>query len=588
MDKVCLGGMDVTLQLARTEAAKYHVPAEFVLEKSLPSFELRRRGGHLVIAAPSSLEMLYGVYDYAERFGGYTFFEPGRDLFDEGLRVEVCAPELPDEVLVPARQPLLKRRGFIQEFPFDAETPALFDWMAKNKLNYLLVWMIYYDELAGELKQAAAARGITIESGHHNFNYWIPGKLYGKTHPEFFAEINGRRISPSEKAGILQSEQLCTTNPQLRAEIARRMLDYCQAHPEVKTISLVPNDGFGWCECENCSKFYDKNKKGDFYSLSEHVYKADRIYHDMVRDIAARVNCVRPDLQITMVAYINYCAPSEGFTLNPGMAVHFAPYWRCINHEINDLTCPVNSRYADDLLKWCATKRGGEVNVYEYYMGVNFYLSLPMIHFREMFHELQWYHEIGVDGILTQFHLPHWSVYGLNYYLMGKAARGGSETETIGTILERLFGEDAAEAREFYFNLKQLMLKMGKCHIPYPYSLFRRTSAADYQALLMQAKALAARKPNDRFRGELVVWMEYLCRFKSFFDRMHAKTATIEEARELLEWIHSYRDTRVFVHDRFDSYFQAIEEALRSGHEWLHFNLDWEDEYIRRQESQIY
>ena len=137
--------------------------------------------------------------------------------------------------------------------------------MAKNKMNYLLVWMKYYDELSDELKEFARIRGIEIESGHHNFNYWIPGKIYTNAHPDFFAEINGKRINPSTKDDeLLLSEQLCTTNPKLRSEIVRRMVEYCDKHPEVKTISLVPNDGFGWCECENCSKFYDKNKKGDF------------------------------------------------------------------------------------------------------------------------------------------------------------------------------------------------------------------------------------------------------------------------------------------------------------------------------------
>ena len=574
--------MYTTLQLARDEAEKYGVQAQFVIEPALSSFEIRRTDGHLAIAAPSDLELLYGVYECAERFGGYTFFEPGHDRFDERLKVNPCASNLPDATLLPARPPRLKRRGFIQEFPFNSETPILFDWMAKNKLNYLLVWMKYYDELSDELKQAAALRGIEIESGHHNFDYWIPGKTYGKTHPEFFAEINGKRISPSGNAELLLSEQLCTTNPELRAEIARRMLEYCDAHPEVHTISLVPNDGFGWCECKNCSKFYDKNEKGDFYSLSEHVYKADRIYHDMVRDVAARVNRVRPDIQITLVAYVNYCAPSPGFTLNDGMAVHFAPYWRCINHEINDMRCPINSHYADDLRQWCKVKRGGEVNVYEYFMGVNFYLSLPMIHFHEMFHELQWYHDIGVDGILTQFHLPHWTVYGLNYYLMAKAARGADESTALDDILQRLFGPDAGEARSFYHSIKQLLLTMGNCHIPYPDSLFRRTKLADYQGLLAQAHELAAKDPDDSFRQELVIWMDYLCRFKTLFDSIHADQATTEDVRQLLEWIHTHHATRIFVHERFDLYFQGIQEALRSGHKWLHFNIDWEDEYIRR------
>ena len=255
---------DKTLELAGRELERYGLRAELALEKDLPSFEIRRKDGKTTIGAPDPLELLYGVYDWAERAGGYCFFEPGRDRFDAGR----IPRSLPDGILVPARKVRLKRRGFIQEFPFGAETRDLFDWMAKNKLNYLLTWMKYYDGLSDELKEFAAVRGIVIESGHHNFNYWIPGRKYGKTHPEYFAEINGRRIESSDgKSELLLSEQLCTTNPELRAEIVKNMLEYCGKHPEVKVISLIPNDGFGWCECENCSRFYDKSKKGDRKSV---------------------------------------------------------------------------------------------------------------------------------------------------------------------------------------------------------------------------------------------------------------------------------------------------------------------------------
>jgi len=165
---------------------------------------------------------------------------------------------------------------------------------------------------------------------------------------------------------------------------------------------------------------------------------------------------------------------------------------------------------------------------------------------------------------------------------MGKAARGEAEEETIDGIMRRLFGADAAQAQAFYGNIKKLLLTMGKCHIPYPYSLFRRTKLADYQELLAQAREIAARKPSDRFRQELVIWMDYICRFKAFFDKVQSQKATVEDAENLLAWVHSYRDTRVFVHDRFDTYFEAIKEDIRNNRPWYHFNIDWEDEYVRR------
>lgn len=569
--------------LAYSELKKYKLDAQLIFDNSLAAFEIRCTDGKAVIAASNEIELLYGVYEFAERFGGWSFFEPGTDRFDITRKIT----DLPDGVLLKSPVPLLKRRGFIQEFPFDDETEQLFDWMAKNKLNYLLVWMKYYDELSDELKEFARLRGIEIESGHHNFNYWIPGQTYGKSHPHFFAETNGKRITPSGNSELLLSEQLCTTNPELRSEIVRRMEEYCDKHPEVKKISLIPNDGFGWCECENCSKFYDKEQKGDFYSVSRHVYRANTIYHDMVKDIAARLHKTRPDIQITFCAYVNYCTPAKNFTLEQGMAVHMAPYWRCINHALDDPSCEINSNYLRDITQWCNIKNGGEVNIYEYYMGINFYLSLPMIHWEKMFREARWYNEHKVDGVLTQFHLAHWRVYGMNYRLMAQALRGEDEKTSIWRQLETLFGKDAGEAEIFYREIEQTMQNMGQCHIPYPRSLFRRTELKHFEHIHELACQLAKKSPKDRFRCELTVWTEYLIRFKKLADKLFHCQATCTDVDDLLKWVHSFKDSRIFVHAKFDMYFDAVKDVIKAGKPWIHFNIAWEDEYILEHDNYL-
>ena len=573
----------IRYNLAKDELKRLNLNAQLIIKEELPSFEIEVKDQLFTIYAPNSLELLYGVYTLAEKFGGWSFWNPGKETFNTN---KVFTPQ--DGIVVKACQPLLENRGFIQEFPFNDQTKDLFDWMVKNKLNYLLVWMKYYDDLSSELKEYALVRGIAIESGHHNFNYWIPGRKYGKSNPEFFAEINGMRIQSSDgKAELLLSEQLCTTNKQLRQEIAKNMLEYCEKNPEVKTISLVPNDGFGWCECSECSKFYDKSKKGDFYSLSTHVYVADKIYHNMVEEIAQIVGKVRPDIKITLCAYINYCRPSKNFKLTPNLGVHFAPYWRCINHTIDDENCPVNSFYARDIKEWCSVKEGGKVNIYEYYMGVNFYLSLPMIHFEEMFHEIQWYNKNNVDGVLTQFHIPHWSVYGLNYCLMAKAARGEDAKVAIDSLFDEVFGDDAKLAKEFYHEVKLLQKKIGTCHIPYPRSILRRTKAEDFAKLIPLAQELAKKSPNDSFRQDLVTWTTYMLKFKELFDKYQDGQLTLDNLKEFLDFIHSYRESRVFVHDRFDMYFKALETALTNNTKWIHFNLPWEDDYILQQEDKF-
>lgn len=558
---------------------------KFDVKSYAHGFSLMVSEDKLLFSAPSEIEILYAVYDFAEEFLGFCFFEPGVDrLSDRSVKIE-----LKNGILLANRQPVIKRRGFVQEFPFTEDNYLIGDWMVKNKMNYLMTWMKYYDEVPQKMKDFYHARGIEIESGHHNFNYWIPPEKYYSSHPDFFAVINGKRINPTmSKSTLLLSEQLCTTNPCLRAEIVKNMVAYCKAHPEIKTISLLPNDGFGWCECESCSKFYDKNAKGSLYSLSEHVYKANKIYHDMFKNIFMQLKKQLPDISLTLCSYVNYSVPSKGFKLEKNMAVHFAPYWRCINHRINDKTCHTNSHYAADLDKWLAIRNGGDVNICEYYMGINLYISLPVIHHEDIFDEIAFYGEKNVDGLITQFHIPHWTAYGLNFYMMGKAAYGADKKSAVQAAMEKIFGPDWKLADKFYAAMKKLVLSAKTCHIPYPYSLFSRTALKQYQSVNEMAKRLLEQAPKDKFRKELVIWTEYLIRFKELFDRYHYKRdVQVRDVEALSKWIHRFKSSRVFVHPKVDMLMGAWINAIKTGKDWYHFNLEWEDEYIRKHKESL-
>lgn len=561
-----------------------NIEIKFELKPDEKGFSVIVGFDNLTFQAPTAVEILYAVYDFAEEFLGFCFFEPGVDRIDKS-KTKV---ELKEGILIANRHPLIGNRGFIQEFPFSEDNYLIGDWMAKNKLNYLMTWMKYYDKMPAAMKNFYQVRGIEIESGHHNFNYWIPPEKYYQKHPDFFATIGGKRISPTmDKSALLLSEQLCTTNPELRAEIVKNMVAYCRKHPEIKTISLIPNDGFGWCECEACSHFYDKKAMGGFYSVSEHVYKADRIYHDMVKDVVSQIRQQLPGINVTFSAYINYCAPSERFKLEKNMAVHFAPYWRCINHQINDKNCYTNSHYAIDLEKWLKVKAGGKVNIYEYYMGVNLYISLPMVHHEDIFDEIAWYGEKGVDGILTQFHLDHWTVYGLNYYMMAKAAYGADKERAVHTAMEKLFGEDWKLAGRFYAAMKKLALSAGNCHIPYPYSLFSRTSTEQYQEIHALAQDILKLSNRSKLRKGLVLWTEYLVRFKELYDRYHNAGIQVKDVESFQKWLHKLPPSRILVIPKVDMLLGAWIHCLKTGRKWLHFNLDWEDNYIRKHQASL-
>jgi Domain of unknown function (DUF4838) len=540
-------------------------------------YSVLAKGDELRFIGSTPVEILYAVYTLAEEELGFCFFEPGQDRVEKKSQVQ-----FDDGVVIDERVPLMKRRGLIQEYPCDESNYRLADWMVKNRLNYLMTWMKFYDQFTDDLKVYYRVRGIEIESGHHNFEYYLPVEEYSEEHPEYFAIIDGKRVqSEPGDADLFLSKQLCVTNPDVRAALAEKMISYVRAHPELRTISLMPNDGFGWCECEECSKFYDPDKRGKLYCVSEHVYVAQDIYHDLVQDVAARVHRELPDINISLAAYINYAEPSDRLELTRGLAVHMAPYWRCINHSIHDPNCPINRGYLQTLRRWGQVTKGGEFNVYEYYMGVNFYLSLPFVHHEPIFAEMRALRDAGADGILTQFHLPHWTAYGLNYVMMAKAAYG-EDVSVVPAYMSKLFGADAADAQEFYRALREVVLSAGPCHIPIPRMLLNRTRREQYGAVRAQAQALCDSEPDDRLRQNLVVWIDYIIQFKDIYDRYQAGEDVRKQLQELGDWVEEHQEHDICMLPRLRTYFAKWSECISANIPWYHFNIDWEDEYVKR------
>jgi hypothetical protein len=215
-------------------------------------------------------------------------------------------------------------------------------------------------------------------------------------------------------------------------------------------------------------------------------------------------------------------------------------------------------------------------------MGVNLYVSLPMIHFEDVFDEMAWYGAKGIDGILTQFHLSHWSVYGMNYYMMAKAAWGADKKLEIKEMFNRLFGARATLAKKLFDELKKLTLSAGDCHTPYPYSLFSRTRLEQYEQIRITADQLAKKSLGNSLCGDYVVWSEYLYRFKELFDRYHHQGVTCQEINNFQAWIRQQQTShRLFVTEKTDMLLNAWQQCIKDGREWLHFNIDWEDEYIK-------
>jgi len=78
--------------------------------------------------------------------------------------------------------------------------------------------------------------------GGHSYNEWVPTEKYFKTHPEYFALIDGKRVGAGN--------HLCTSNPEVRELLKRGLFsDFDKGY---EWVQLMQEDGYQRCQCPKC------------------------------------------------------------------------------------------------------------------------------------------------------------------------------------------------------------------------------------------------------------------------------------------------------------------------------------------------
>ena len=81
----------------------------------------------------------------------------------------------------------------------------------------------------------------------HSFEKMMPTSVYGKTHPEYYSLIDGKRVTLGNGR-----TQLCLTNPEVFEICLASVRKMLSEHPEARIISISQNDWPISCQCENC------------------------------------------------------------------------------------------------------------------------------------------------------------------------------------------------------------------------------------------------------------------------------------------------------------------------------------------------
>ena len=210
-----------------TRKRRQDIPSELITD-NWEGFSIIRDGAKLYVMGNIPRGTLYGVYDL--------------------LDVELGVRFLADEVNHVPQKPTLKLDLDSRTYapPIERRTlwePLGGDSMLRNRLNGA-----GFGVLNGKLGGVKV-----IGPNTHTFKALVPVEKYFEEHPEYYAEIDGKRCSHYD--GLFA--QLCVTNPEvvgIALETLRGWLG-----PEVKEnpfnkyiVSVTVNDSPHFCQCATC------------------------------------------------------------------------------------------------------------------------------------------------------------------------------------------------------------------------------------------------------------------------------------------------------------------------------------------------
>ncbi len=372
-------------------------PEKLELEESVISVEenrLRIVGGKLPPLTDDKGNVfmrdrgtLYGVYNFLDQLG-VRWYAPGdeNEFVPRAQRIEL---PLGKSTIKPTYR---YRYGYYLWSKED--TPEL-RWAIRNRLNV---------DTGTGLPRFGGTEGISF---NHNYATLVPQWKYFKEHPEYFALIDGKRKEHPEA-------QLCVSNPEVQQIAGDALVVYAKANSWRTVVSVEPNDGAQWCECDNCKAWDDPNLPGAAFgfqkpSMSNRVVRFSNI-------IARRLAKEAPGTSAGWLAYLAHAeAPTIARPLEPNTAVQLAanPITSDYSRRLRD---PAPGGHNVRYLKILEEYKGlTNLFSYEYWAGYAWIGPLPIV---QVMHDrlTQYNRDFGIVGVYCEPQY-HWAVQGMNSYL---------------------------------------------------------------------------------------------------------------------------------------------------------------------------
>lgn len=187
----------------------------------------------IYIGGNSDKNTLYAVYDFLEKYADCHWLSPTVEIIPSKKEIKIPV-DLNYKYTLPITTRTVHSKLFYENHHY------------ADKLH------VTYE----------AFPGYVPEGRVHTFHRLVPEKKFFKSHPEYFALRNGKRIPT----------QLCLTHPDVYKIIKKGAGDWFEKYPEKNIISVSQDDNQQYCQCDNCEKI-NKREESPAGSIIELVNK---------------------------------------------------------------------------------------------------------------------------------------------------------------------------------------------------------------------------------------------------------------------------------------------------------------------------
>ena len=346
------------------------------------AYLLRTEGNKLYIVGKTQVGTLYGAYGLLGDQLNVRWFMPGEEYVES--RKDIVLPDL-DKVEEPV---FLWRR--VDQTAASGPARAGKTWAARNRLQCPSEFSIrgLSDPAQRDYFDARLADHIFTDGGHLTFYRAVPPQKYLKTHPEYFALVNGKRLQNTGHANTHH----CISNPEVQQLVADYICSLYDKYGRRITYCFgAPDSVKNWCECGNCRALDEDGK-----------FDVSRRFHTVVQKIAAMVYAKHPDMRLEFWAYAIYRTLPKGLKIDPRMNLYFCSHGRCFAHRIDDPNCLRNVEMLALLKSWMALKPNA-TRLYEYAACTPMSWS-PLE--RVLAADLRTFRQLGISGWKEEIALP--------------------------------------------------------------------------------------------------------------------------------------------------------------------------------------